>query len=143
MLNAKCLHETYNSPDEMQKTINEFVVFWNDILSKPFQWKYTGAGLHEKAVSRFIEMLNSTINIDRRLLIKQLKLHINIINNYWDLIDEKVLRSLNEKIMQQRYLAEYVIVTTKKKHIEDDLRCLKVFMDTLAQRLSCYIAKAA
>jgi len=141
MLNAKCLHETYHSSEAMQKAINEFVVFWNDILSKPFQWKYTGAGLHEKAVSRFIEMLNSTINIDRRLLIKQLKLHINIINNYWDLIDEKVWISLNEKIMQQRYLAEYVIVTTKKKHIEDDLRCLKVFMDTLVQRLSCYIAK--
>lgn len=143
MLNAKCLHETYHSPEAMQKAINEFVVLWNDILSKPFQWKYTGDGLHEKAVKRFIEMLNSTINIDRRLLIKQLKLHVNIINNYWDLIDEKVWLSLNEKIIQQRYLIEYIIVTTKKNNVEDDLKCLKVFMYTLAQRLSCYITKAA
>ena len=143
MLNAKCLHETYHSPEAMQKTINEFVVLWNDILSKPFQWKYTGDGLHEKVVKRFNEMLNSTINIDRRLLIKQLKLHVNIINNYWDLIDQKVWLLLNEKILQQRYLVEYVIVTTKKKYIEDDLKCLKVFIDTLSKKLSCYIAKAA
>jgi len=143
MLNAKCLHETYNSPEAMQKAINEYVVLWNEILAKPFQWKYTGEGLHEKSVKRFIEMLNSTINIDRRLLVKQLKLHFNIINNYWDLIDEKVWLSLNEKITQQKYLIEYVIVTTKKKNIEDDLKCLKTFMHSLAQRLSSYITKAA
>lgn len=88
-------------------------------------------------------MLNRTIDMDRRLLIKQLKLHVNIINNYWDLIDEKVWRLLNEKIIQQRYLAEYVIITTKKKNIEDDINCLRLFMHTLAQRLTCRIAKAA
>lgn len=90
MLNAKCLLETYHSPEAMQNAINEFVVLWNNILSKPFQWKYTGEGLHEKVAKRFIQMLNSTISIDRILLIKQLKLHIN-------LIDEKVWLSLNEK----------------------------------------------
>lgn len=135
MLNSKCLHETYNSPNAMHKAINEFVVLWNDVLSKPFQWKYTGDGLHEKTVNRFIEMLNSTINIDRRLLIKQLKLHVNIINNYWDLINKKVWFLLNEKIIQQKYLVEYVITTTKKKNIEDDLECLKLLMHTLTQKL--------
>jgi len=143
MLNAKCLHETYHSPEALQKAINEFVVLYNDILSKPFQWKYTGKGLHEKTVNRFIEMLNYTINIDRRLLVKQLKLHISIIKNYWDLVDRKVWESLNEKIVQQKYLVEYVIITTKKIKIDDDLKSLESFMHTLAQKLSCLILKAA
>lgn len=143
MLNAKCLHETYNSPEALQKAINEFVVLYNDILSKSFQWKYTGEGLHEKTVNRFIEMLNSTINIDRRLLVKQLKLHISILKNYWDLVDRKVWESLNEKIIQQKYLVEYVIITTKKIKIDDDLKSLESFMHTLAQKLSCLILKAA
>ena len=77
------------------------------------------------------------------MLIKQLKLHVNIINNYWALIDEKVWLSLNEKITQQKYLIEYVIITTKKKNIEDDLKCLKTLMHSLAQRLSSYFTKAA
>ena len=39
---------------------------------------------------------------------------LNIINNYWDLIDETVWVSLNEQIIKQWYLIDYVIVTTKE-----------------------------
>jgi len=143
MLNAKCLHDTYHSPLALHETINEFVALWNGTLSKPFKWKYTGKGLHGKAVRRFIEMLSHTIDIDRRLLIKQLKLHVNIINDYWDLVDKKVWLSLNEKIEQQKHLIEYVIVTTKKKKIEDDLQCIKILIDTLTHKLASYTIKAA
>jgi hypothetical protein len=143
MLNAKCLHETYNSPGAIHKAINEFVGLWNNILAKPFKWKYNGKGLHEKTVERFIDMLGNTINIDNRLLVKQLKLHNNIVQDYWELVDEKIWKCLFEKIIEQKYLIEYVITTSKKKNIEDDLNCCETLKKILELKLVNTLVLAA
>ncbi|GAH31063.1 unnamed protein product, partial [marine sediment metagenome] len=42
ILNAKCLHESFNSPGQIYNSINGFVDLWNDVLAKPTKWKYTG-----------------------------------------------------------------------------------------------------
>mgnify|MGYP006290448747 FL=1 len=143
MLSEKCLHETYYASDAMHQAINEFVGLWNNILAKPFQWKYTGKGLHEKTVKRFIDMLNSTVKIDSRLLIKQLKLHVNIVKDYWELTDEKVWQELYDKFIEQKYLIEYVITTATKKNIEEDLKCIGVLKNNLEQKLAIPIIQAA
>lgn len=143
MLNAKCLRETYHSPDAMHKAINEFVGLWNNILAKPFKWKYTGDGLHEKAVKRFIDMLSNTIKIDHRLLVKQLKLHYNIAQDYWELVDEEIWQCLFEKLSEQKYLIEYVITTSKKKNIEDDLNRSGILKNILEQKLANIVVQAA
>jgi transposase len=136
MLNAKCLHETYHSPDAMHEAIKGFVVLWNNLLVKPFQWKYTGDGLHEKTVKRFIAMLNNTVKLDSGFLVKQLKLHANIANDYWELIDEKVWQCLLDKIVYQKYLIEYVITLSKKKNIEQDLNCFNALKVVLEKNLN-------
>jgi len=143
MLNAKCLRETYHSPDALHGAINEFVDLWNNILARPFKWKYTGQGLQEKVVKRFADMLCNTTKIDCRLLVKQLKLNYNIAQNYWELVDEQIWRYLFEKISGQKYLIEYVITTSKKKNIDDDLRCYETLKNSLEQKLANIIVQAA
>lgn len=143
MLNAKCLRETYNSPETMHQAIRDFVMLYNDILTKPFKWKYTGEDLHEKTVKRFIDMLNSTVKIDSRLLIKQLKLHVNIARDYWELVDERVWETLLSKIIEQKYLIEYVITMSTKKNIEEDLKCFGNLKNILEQKLGIPVSQAA
>lgn len=143
MLNAKCLHETYESPGALVQAINQFVIIWNTILGKPFKWKYTGEGLHEKAVKRFTSMLNNTIKIDCKLLVKQLKLHVNIAIDHWELVDEKVWEALFNNFIEQKYLIEYVITMSTKKNIEEDLKCIGNLKNILAQKLTISDSQAA
>lgn len=143
MLNAKCLHETYHSPDAMHQAINRFVILWNNMLAKPVKWKYTGNGLHEKTVKRFIDMLNNTTKIDSKLIVKQLKLHANIVKDYWELVDEKIWKYLFNKIIEQKCLIEYVITMTTKKNIEEDLKCFGILKNMLKQKLTTSIVKTA
>ena len=35
----------------------QFIDTWNTAYAHPFTWKYTGVGLHEKAISRFNTLL--------------------------------------------------------------------------------------
>jgi hypothetical protein len=143
MLNAKCLHETYHSPEALYQAINKFAILWNSIMAKPFKWKYTGKGLHEKAVKRFIQMLNNIVKVESRFLVKQLKLHVNIVKDYWELVDEKVWQDLFDKLMEKRYLIEYVITTTTKKSIDEDLKCIGKLKKILKQKLTIPIIQAA
>ncbi len=143
MLNAKCLHETYHSPDALHRAIKAYENFWNSILVKPFQWKYTGEGLHEKVVKRFTGMLYNTIKIDGRFLVKQLKLHANIAKDYWEFVDLTTWESLYQKITDQQYMIEYVIAMAKKKKIEEDLKSLEILKSVLKKKLNFLLDHAA
>jgi putative transposase len=142
MLNAKCLHETYHSPQAMHQAIKSFVILWNEILAEPFKWNYSGEGLHEKVVKRFIAMLNNTIKIDNRMIVKQLKLHVNIVKDYWELVDINLWHHLFEKFIEQKYLIEYVITTAIKKDIEEDLEYIGILKNIMEQKLSISLAQA-
>lgn len=143
MLNEKCLHETYHSPEDMHHAIHTFVTFWNTMLAKPFHWKYNGQGLQEKTIKRFTAMLDNTIKIDSRMLVKQLNLAFNIAKDYWELVDENVWRNLFEKFSESKYVIEYVITKATKKNIDGDLEYIKKLENILRQNITNRITQAA
>ncbi len=143
ILNAKCLHESFNSPNQIYNSINGFVDLWNNVLAKPTKWKYTGEGLHEKTVKRFLGMLHDTEKIESKLLVKQLKLSINMANDYWDKIPLKIWGSLYQKVLEQQYIIKDVILKAKKKKPEKDLECLEILKKCLKQKLSSNYNQAA
>ena len=143
MLNAKCLRETYNSPKDLFRSITKFQEFYNKLLTKPFKWKYTGEGLQEKAVSRFLGMLCNTTKIESGFLVKQIKLHINIANEHWGLVEGEIWLSLYEKFMEQRFLIEYVITMSAKKKFEEDLKYIQILIEILKHKLNIPNIQAA
>lgn len=88
---GKCLKESFASPEDMYKTINNFTDLWNTLMVHPFNWQYTGEGLHEKAVERFTQNLKSesVVKMELRVLTKQLRLMKNLFCQYQNAISEK------------------------------------------------------
>ena len=83
ILNQKCLNESFDSPESIYKAIYDFVDLWNSLLAHPFTWKYDGKGLHQKAVNRFIKMLdNSLEKMNLKFMTKQFLLMQNLIKDY-------------------------------------------------------------
>jgi len=102
ILTAKCLKESYSSPDELLQAIDSFAQIWNTKFAHAFKWKYDGVGLHEKVVKRFIKFLySSSEKLHIKFLTKQLLLMINIIKQYWGKVPinhwQQLLDLLNEK----------------------------------------------
>ena len=60
-------------------------------MAHPFNWKYNGEGLHEKAIARFTQNLKSenVVKMELRVLTKQLCLMKNLFSQYRNLISEK------------------------------------------------------
>jgi transposase len=83
ILNQKCLHESFNSPESMYDAIYDFVNLWDTLLAHPFKWNYDGKGLHQKAVNRFVKMLESSISkMNVKFMTKQFLLMQNLIENH-------------------------------------------------------------
>jgi transposase len=99
ILNRNCLKESFNSPEAIYNAINDFIGLWNTLLAHPFKWKYDGSGLHQKAVERFIKMLDNSIEkMNVKFLTKQLLLMRNIINAYQDKVDFEIWIKLDKVV---------------------------------------------
>ena len=82
ILNQKCLTESFDSPESLYNAIYDFVNLWNSLLAHPFKWNYDGKGLQQKAVNRFINMLeNSLAQMNVKFMTKQLLLMQNLIKS--------------------------------------------------------------
>lgn len=114
IMNKKVLNDSYGSAQELKEAFEAFLEEWNTLLAHPFNWTYTGRGLHQKAVNRFTKILKQSADkLEVTSLTKQLKLMLNLFNNDFDKIpeenwkyqfnifqsQEKILRSniMNEK----------------------------------------------
>lgn len=80
-------------------------------------------------------MLNQITKMDSRFLIKQIKLHINIALEYWELVAEETWKLLYNKICEKRFLIQYVITLAEKKKIESDLEDFETFRKLLKDKL--------
>ena len=146
ILNTKCLHESFSSPDAMYKAINEFYELWNTLLAKPINWQYTGEGLPGKAVKRCIRMLNAPIeNMDVRFLIKQLKLMANIINEYWQEIPTTIWNKLAYELKEKYEAIKTKIVdaNSKNKKRNERIESLDCLVKLLKNKLETYFDIAA
>jgi len=138
ILNAKCLHEFYCSPEAMYKAINKFFELCNTLLAKPINWEYAGKGLPEKAVNKFIQMLNTPVeNTDVRFAVKQLKLLANIINDYWDEIPTPIWNNLTNKLNEKYESIKTIIMNdnSKVKKRNERMESLDCLVNLLKNKL--------
>ena len=100
ILSKKCLkHQSFTSVSVLTEAIVEFIDTWNLLFAHPFRWKYTGEGLHEKAISRFNTcLITAHKQMDATFLSKQLKLMCNIARGYRRVTESKEWQQLCELI---------------------------------------------
>ena len=84
ILKNKCLkYNHFFSVAQLREAMMSFIDTWNAYYAHPFQWSYTGEGLHGQAVRRFSRLLFiETEQMDGKFLMSQLLLMSNIANHY-------------------------------------------------------------
>jgi len=100
IMGRKVLGESFDSADALKAAFEVFVEqHWNGLLAHPFNWKYDGSGLHEKAVRRFTKLLlDSAGNIEVRILIKMLTLMTNLLADYCHEVPETTWAELADAV---------------------------------------------
>jgi len=90
ILKRKCLkHDQFFSVEQLREAIMAFIETWNEFYAHPFDWSYTGAGLHEKAVRRFSRLLSiETDQMDAKFLTGQLLLMSNLAEKHLKLVPQ-------------------------------------------------------
>jgi transposase len=88
ILKSKCLsYGHFMSVEQLRESIVNFIDTWNRYFAHPFNWSYTGAGLHQSAVRRFCRLLLiETDQMDSKFLRSQLAMMNNIAENHLELI---------------------------------------------------------
>ena len=88
ILKYKCLkYAHFFSVEQLREDILAFIGTWNECFAHPFEWSYTGEGLHAKAVRRFSRLLAIETNqMECKFLKSQLLLMSNIAEHYIHLI---------------------------------------------------------
>ena len=130
ILNKKCLkHQSFESVQLLQETIEEFIETWNTYFSHPFTWTYTGEGLHEKAITRFNKLLLiESKQMDIKFLTKQLLLMYNIAKTYHKKVHTKVWKKLHDLFVDKKeYINSIIDAATKERQIIKAQRALDQF----------------
>ena len=120
ILNKKCLkHQSFESVQLLQETIEEFIETWNTYFSHPFTWTYTGEGLHEKAIARFNKLLLiESKQMDIKFLTKQLLLMYNIAKTYHKKVHTKVWKKLHDLFVDKKdYINRIISASIKERQI--------------------------
>ncbi len=101
---AKCLKgQSFRSVDELSEALLAFHNTWNEHFAHPFNWTYTGDGLHEKVVRRVTDWLVlKAKKLDRKFLHKQIKLLSNLARDYWPGVPTKRWASLLQAVLDSR-----------------------------------------
>jgi len=82
-------YDQFLSVGQLRESILAFIETWNEFYAHPFDWCYTGAGLHEKAVRRFSRLLSiETDQMDAKFLTGQFLLMSNLSEKYRSLIPQ-------------------------------------------------------
>lgn len=145
ILNQKCLKESFDSPTSIYHAIYDFADLWNSLLAHPFQWNYDGKGLHQKAVNRFIKMLeNSITKINIKFMTKQFLLMQNLIKNYQTEIKFESWIKLHELICLNRDQFNTIIINDGgPKKMEKAKTALMNLIDSLNIHINHVHNKAA
>lgn len=128
ILKRKVLAEGwFEDVEDVKQTIRDFIEStWNPLLAHPFNFTYTGEGLHDKAVRRLIFLLDAeTPQMDVKFLNKQLHLVTNLVQGYnkhvegltWDML----VARLHDKSGFIHGLLGQDPATTQRLHVEQTL----------------------
>jgi len=141
IISAKCFKESYSCAEEMVESIMACVEFRNKFMASPFNWKYKGEGLHEKAVKRFTQQLNSAESekTELRILTKQFLLIRNLLLNYKQKVSDtywerfKTAFSIKEDVFMKKIEDEEGPI--RKKKAQSAIDELKKALDDILPQL--------
>lgn len=114
-ISAKCFKESYSSADGLYDAIMGYVDFRNRHMAYPFNWKYDGDGLHEKAIKRLTQQINGgqAKTVELRIMTKQFLLAKNLLYNY------------NEKISDQNWNMFKIKFLSKQEEFQQKINAEK------------------
>jgi len=134
ILGAKCLNESYATPDELIQAIDFFAQIWNKNFAHAFEWKYDGVGLHEKVVKRFIKFLySSSEKLHIKFLAKQLLLMSKLVEQYWNKVPINKWQQLSDLLYEKEmHLRDCIDKDEKPERKKKACEALeKLFVDLL------------
>lgn len=145
ILKQKCLRESFDSPGSIYNAVSAFCEEWNNLLAHPFEWNYDGEGLHQKAVDRFIAILeNSFEKLDIDFTMKQFLVMASLIENYPEKVDAgswlKLEQIINAEIEQ---FYNIILVDDRPKKKERAEAALLKLRNTLSVHIDKLYRKAA
>lgn len=116
ILKSKCLkYEHFFTVAQLCEAIMSFIATWNAFYAHPFQWSYTGEGLHGQAVRRFSKLLfMETEQMDAKFLMSQLLLMSNIAGHYLDDIESSGWHYLQKLATEKKDYIIRIIETDDK-----------------------------
>ncbi len=120
IMGQKCLkYNSFKSVEELSSCLINFIETWNQYFAHPFNWKYNGQGLHEKAVRRFI----THISVENRhmglsFLSGQFELMLNLLNNHFEQIGIKDWQLLANTIEEKKDYLDGIIQNSDKPRIK-------------------------
>jgi len=138
ILNQKSLKpRRFYNIDILKEIIIDFIDTWNKYYAHPFNWKYKGDGLHEKAVSRFNKvLLIESEQMDISFLNKQLLLMSNISQQFPSIVKTKQWNQLKELIVLKNKYIKAIINSSNKKRIKPEAQ---QNLENIAKILNCQI----
>jgi len=100
ILQKKALkNESFTSKEELENRIMNFSNTWNTEFSHPFNFSYTGEGLHEKVIGRFIRWIQiEASQFSAKLFEKQCKLILNLADFYWTKVKKNIWENLQKTL---------------------------------------------
>ena len=145
IIKGKCLsYDHFGSVNELRAAILAFVDTWNEFFAHPFNWSYTGDGLHVKAVRRFCTLLAiQTDQMDCKFLTSQLLLMSNLADNSLHLIPTgDWLKLISLAVEKDSYVTNIINAESKPRRRKKARQAYDRFVQSVILRKQS-LAKAA
>jgi len=130
ILSRTILKESYSHPDELKLAIEEFSQWWDQEYARPWKWDYTGEGLQQKVIERLTAFLDRPeTEWHNRFMNKQFKLASNLINDYWNNVDNKAWSNFFTKLSSaQQRMTKRINHDPKPKRKKETLASFKTLL---------------
>ncbi len=116
ILQQKALKDvSFQSVAELENQILNFTATWNTHFAHPFQFTYTGEGLHEKVIGRLTKWLQmESPQLTSTFLVKQIELMFNLATKYWTKPKNEAWRILKATLLDKNDFIRNVIGNDEK-----------------------------
>ena len=130
ILQQKALKDkSFSSKAELEKRILDFTDTWDRYFKHPFKFTYTGDGLHEKVISRFITWIEmESPQLSEKFLNKQIKLIMNLAKEYWSKVPKTLWKNL-KSILEDKVTFIKCLIKTDK-NLLDLIAELNIILDS-------------
>lgn len=119
ILNRHGLKEMdFESVELLREWILQFIQTWNTGMAHPFNWTYTGEGLHGKALRRFSQWLRmESGDASCGFLSKQMLLTVNLINDFGDKVPSADWQNFNGVFAEKTHYIDRIIENETKPRV--------------------------